>query len=296
MLTFEEFENGINIFFPSFLEGYRERFKKYYSNGVENKYFYFCNPTKLTAVYSKKTCYFIFTDSEKDEFETLKTTSNEDEKIDSLQQEPHHLVRRKLLELFNIQDSSVIEFDQNGWLDRRPDLFFLTFEEKNHHLLKDSSFECGGMYADWHYHSYELEEAIKQSVKPSSEYQLFDAEAIMKKVDTESFRYEFEESIKAYNTELYLAASATAGIALENLLRILITHHLGAKALPEKTYIWESNKVLKKHRIVDGRLAGRIESASPIRNSTSHTNTGRVDKETVDETYRLIKDLVDLLT
>ncbi|MEK4425468.1 hypothetical protein [Solibacillus sp. FSL K6-1523] len=68
-------------------------------------------------------------------------------------------------------------------------------------------------------------------------FNVFGLEEIVYKINSPSFEYELGESIKTYKSGLYLAAAATGGITLENILRILIVNRLGTDQLPKNTYI-----------------------------------------------------------
>lgn len=117
---------------------------------------------------------------------------------------------------------------------------------------------------------------------------------LVQKIDSPSFGYELGESVKAYNEGLYLAAASTGGIALENILRILIQRKTDAD-LPKNTYIKDSLAVLKIKGVLSNRLAASVSSLRDIRNSNSHTNNDPVRKTTVDHLYATIEDLARLL-
>lgn len=54
-------------------------------------------------------------------------------------------------------------------------------------------------------------QAFEKDSLPKAEHDSINVEETTRTVNNDSFTYEFEESLKAYNTKLYLAASATAG-------------------------------------------------------------------------------------
>ncbi|MEK5070557.1 hypothetical protein [Sporosarcina sp. FSL K6-1508] len=123
-------------------------------------------------------------------------------------------------------------------------------------------------------------------------FNVFDLEELVPKVNSKSFEYELGESIAAYKQGLYLAAGSTAGIALENILRIIISKKLKGYKLDERTYIWISVKALQGKNIVPGRLLGEASRFEAVRNSNAHTNEDPARKETVEAIYLLIKDLI----
>lgn len=124
------------------------------------------------------------------------------------------------------------------------------------------------------------------------QFNIYGLEELVPQVDSASFEYELGESIAAYKAGLYLAAGATAGIALENLLRIIIEKKAGQKALPIEPYIWKSAKYIRENRLVPGRLANEASSFDGIRNSNSHTNEDPVREKSLEALYLLIKDLI----
>lgn len=126
-------------------------------------------------------------------------------------------------------------------------------------------------------------------------FNLYGLNELVRKINSPSFEYELGESIKAYKAELYLAAAATGGIALENILRILITRKLGPEKLPDKTYIGNSITALREGNIIPGRFAGKILGQKEIRNSNMHTNEDPVNKETVEDLYKIIIEVIRVL-
>lgn len=126
-------------------------------------------------------------------------------------------------------------------------------------------------------------------------FNLFGLDELIQKINSPSFEYELGESIKSYKNGLYLAAGATGGIALENILRLLIINRIGDKALPDKSYIWKSIEALNKKQILPGHLRAEVIAQNEIRNSNAHTNEDPVSKETVETLYRIIRDVSLLL-
>ncbi len=171
----------------------------------------------------------------------------------------------------------------------------IVFRKVNNELLPKHSIAWGKAKADWHNNEYDLMNALQEMTKPSKKLENFSVDDIFGRVNDPSFHYEFEESVKAYNAGLYLAAAATGGIAMENILRLIIIKKLGRHKLPSKSYISWSLKVLDEKKILPGRLSGEVSGQISIRNSNSHTNDDPVRKETVDAIYRIINDLTLLL-
>lgn len=295
-LTKEEMQTGLELFFPNFLEGYRARVNEYYveEHSKYPDFFAPMNKCSLKAIIFTFNTYLIFSESQNEKLNIIFATEEENAKLKKLLNAPDHIFRKELYEIYKIEENRLIKLKKFWDLNRHLTLSFHDFDE-NHQRIVGFSRSEGIKSADWDHMDLEIHKSLKETMKPSAEYNNFDVETLIRTVDSESFRYEFEESVKAYNSELYLAAGATAGIAIENLLKTLIVRHLGSRALPKRTFIKDFIEVLKTHKIIDERMANRISGFSFVRNSSSHTNTGKVTKEDVDQGYYLIKELVNFL-
>ena len=158
--------------------------------------------------------------------------------------------------------------------------------------MADRAKEWGVNKADDDYSTYKLSKALEKAISPPIELTTVNTEEILDRVKDPAFRYEFGESAKAYNAGLYLAAASIAGIALENILRLIIVNKMRDNTLPKYSFIRDSVLKLDKENILPGRLRSRVWEKNGIRNSHSHTNEDPVRKETVESLHLIIEDLV----
>ncbi|GJM74484.1 hypothetical protein HMSSN036_67000 [Paenibacillus macerans] len=79
----------------------------------------------------------------------------------------------------------------------------------------------------------------------TSEMETFNSEYIVNLVNNKDFKYEFEEAIKAYNVNLFLASSVTAAVALETALKIAFINVFSEGELPRQYYILTLAEKLK---------------------------------------------------
>lgn len=289
-LTEEEIEQGMESFFPIFLEGYRERVHAYDVN--DSTLFPLLEKCSLKAYIFSFDIYLIFSKSDNDDLKIIFATEEDNTDLKADLGAPTHIFRKKLYTKYEIKQDIILKELRFHDIGKEMTLLFRII---NQHQIPTFSKTQGSRIADLDYLELELQKSIRDSARPSNAYDNFDVDDLILKVKSESFEYEFTESIQAYNSELYLAASATAGIALENLLKTLIIRRLGAKSLPQKTYIRDFANVLETNSIIDERMANRVRGFNATRNSSSHTNTGKVSKEDVNQGYFLINELTSLL-
>ena len=133
--------------------------------------------------------------------------------------------------------------------------------------------------------SYYAKDAYKYT------YSELNFEEIMKVVENNDFEYALNESIAAYDNSLFLAATVTAGVALENLLVVILEKEnitIGENDATELGVL--SNKLLKNN-IIDKREKNRIMLAAKYRNLASHANKGRVTRNDSKTIYTEIFNL-----
>ena len=285
----DELKEGIAVFFPIYLEAYREHVHSLYP--LEHKEcgsFSFMNPIYLFVLLRSHNTHLIFTngdsidrvsfidpaDIEVDEFEKLSSSSRKTKKayIDSI------IGEKDCIE--DIKISAIVEHGT------------FAFKSVNREYLLEASKKWGIEKADEHYQTYLFTKALENALNPNTELTVVDTDDILQRVQNHAFQYEFGESAKAYNAGLYLAAASTAGIALENILRLIIVRRMKDNTLPRNSFIRDSVLKLDKENILPGRLRSRVWEKSGIRNSHSHTNEDPVRKETVESLFLIIEDLV----
>ena len=105
------------------------------------------------------------------------------------------------------------------------------------------------------------------------------------------FEFTINESLSCYEKSLYLAATGTAGVALENLCNIILIKKGISIPDEESTEIGYLTNELKRNDIIDRRMKKRIMNAASLRNLASHTNTGRMIREDTKYVYQTILNL-----
>ncbi|KOY81541.1 hypothetical protein I6G82_08585 [Lysinibacillus macroides] len=285
-MDIEELTEGLKTFFPPYLEGYRTRVNELYMEEHKNSdSFYFMNPVKLYILLHEKNTHLLFSENNEDQIVFIDCSHISSEEFSVLKNGPDKLKYRFIKELLDIDEYHVdIPFYNLGkWAG-------VAFTNDNRGTLVDRSNRWGTHLADSHEKDYRFNKAFRSAIIPSTELEDIDTNVIIQKVNNPTFEYEFGESVKAYNSGLYLAAASTGGIALENILRLLIQVKAEAK-LPQNTYIKDSLAVLRRENILPNRLAASVDSLKAIRNSNAHTNSDPVKKTTLDHLYSVIEDL-----
>ncbi len=273
----------IEFTFPVYLKGYRDRVEKLYSSEHEvSEYFSLMSPIKLIVLLKNYFTHVIFVKSEVDSIEIMDCTCYSENEMAVLVDGPPKLKADFLNNKFNI----VHYLEIMRYFEFINKIMLSTKEN-----LNDFAYREGCQKADSHNLAYTFSLAVKEVVKPTIKTSVLNTDEIIEKVNDLSFQYEFGESVKSYNCELYFAAASAGGGSLENILRILITRKLGEEYLTENTYIITSLNTLKKHNIVKGRLYARIKAFNAIRNSNAHTNEDPVEKEVVEDLFRIIRDV-----
>lgn len=287
----EELIEGLEMFFSPYLGGYRNRVNELYADeyNESNDSFYFMNPVKLHVLLNGKNTYLVFTKNDEDQMVFIDCTDIPHEDFTLLFKGPEKLKNKFLRDEFNLTEN-LSNFPYTS-LGKHAGLIF---SKPNHGSLIERSLLWGIKKADTHETNYRFSKAFQEALQPSVKLSDINTDLIVEKVNNPSFEYEFGESVKAYNAEIFLAAATTGGIALENILRILIQRKTNAQ-LPKDTYIKDSLAVLKRNHVLSNRLAASVNSLRDIRNSNSHTNNDPVRKTTVDHLYATIEDLAMLL-
>lgn len=109
--------------------------------------------------------------------------------------------------------------------------------------------------------------------KKSERFDLFGIEEIIPIVDNEHFEHEMSEAIQCYKRKLYLAATAVVGIALENIL-VLILKKNGLYTPKIQPYIKDYSKVLVDNELLEDRKRREILNFNNTRNGAAHSNSG----------------------
>lgn len=122
-------------------------------------------------------------------------------------------------------------------------------------------------------------------------YTELDFSDVIKVMNDKDFEYALNESLAAFEKNLYLAATATAGTTLENLLliileknNIIIDENLG-------TELGFLTNTLQKEGIIDRKMKRRIMNAASLRNLASHANKGRTIREDAKYVFQTIYTL-----
>ncbi|MGC3770088.1 hypothetical protein ACPTGJ_03790 [Enterococcus faecalis] len=133
--------------------------------------------------------------------------------------------------------------------------------------------------------SYYAKDAFKYA------YSDLDFEPIIKMVNDSDFEYAINESLAAYDHSLYLAATATAGTAMENLIKRILELENSPVSENETTELGELTGRLRKTKVINRRDKRRIMLAADFRNLASHANKGRVIRQDTKLIYQEIFNL-----
>lgn len=133
--------------------------------------------------------------------------------------------------------------------------------------------------------SYYAKDAYKFS------YSELNFEDIIKIVNNRDFEYALNESLAAYGNSLYLAATVTAGVALENLLVVILEKEKISIETNDSTELGALSNKLLKNGVIDKREKNRIMLAAKYRNLASHANKGRVIRNDAKTIYTEIFNL-----
>lgn len=114
---------------------------------------------------------------------------------------------------------------------------------------------------------------------------------IIRMVNNEDFEYALNESLAAYEHNLYLAATSTAGTALENLIVTILNEKEIEFELSSGTELGFLTNQLLKEKIINRKMKQRIMNAASLRNLASHANKGRTIREDARMVYQTIYTL-----
>lgn len=134
---------------------------------------------------------------------------------------------------------------------------------------------------------------FEQGNKIENRFSLFEFQKYVLKVDDQHFYYEIGEAIEAYKHGLYLAATAVAGVSLENILKIIISRKIPNSKLRDIPYIKECLDELVKHGLMEDRKKRDIMNFNNTRNGSAHSNSGKVLAKHAEEGFTIIKHLID---
>lgn len=283
-----DLKRGFQLFFKPYLEGYRERVNTLYSDEhTTSTVFTYMKPIHLQVLLRDRYTYLLFSKCNEDKLSFIDCTEIIESEFDLLSSKSDKLKNNFIESLVGLNDYiDAFHFARLG------EFAGVSFTRSNSENLPASSKKWGVNKADDDYNSYNLGLALEKAFSPSIELTTVNTDEILERIQDPAFQYEFGESAKAYNAGLYLAAASTGGIALENILRLIIVNKMRDNKLPAKSFIRDSVLKLDQENILPGRLRSRVWEKSGIRNSHSHTNEDPVRKETVESLHQIIEDLV----
>lgn len=108
------------------------------------------------------------------------------------------------------------------------------------------------------------------------------------------FEYALNESLASYENSLYLAATATAGTALETLIITILERANIDYEAHSSTELGYLVGQLLKNGIIDKKMKQRIMNAASLRNLASHANKGKTIREDARLVYQTIMTLGEL--
>lgn len=108
------------------------------------------------------------------------------------------------------------------------------------------------------------------------------------------FEYALNESLASYENSLYLAATATAGTALETLIITILERANIDYEVHSSTELGYLVGQLLKNDIIDKKMKQRIMNAASLRNLASHANKGKTIREDARLVYQTIMTLGEL--
>lgn len=296
-ISIEERVRGTELFFEHYLRGYRDRVNQYYIEeyGKNNECFSLMHPTLLMAVHFIEESHFLFINSDSDDFVNIIATQEQNIEYAQLESAPEHKKNEYIYRLCQLESDQIKKHKNLRELGTHS---LIVFRKSNHPILSKDGYQWGIKEADSDFNTYQLAEALKETIQPSSDYHLFDVEPLIEKVKDDQFQYEFTEAIKAYNSQLYLASTITAAVAIETLLQKVIVDKLGENYLPaeeKERYITKLAGILEKNGIIEKRLHHRIRSANELRRGSGHSKSGKMEAIDAQHMFAVIKSIVDEL-
>ncbi|KMY49196.1 hypothetical protein [Peribacillus loiseleuriae] len=279
-------------YYKLYFKAYRERVEKFYKSISEEEpdFFPFINPIEVIIIYQNYNYYIFFSNSKSNE-DTVRYITDfiqDTDEYAKIKDMPEHIQDKRLLEKAKI--GKYIENDKGnyGMNFPKPDInFHIPYSEQS-----------GREKCDEHYHNYEFSKAFKEANMPSSDFPLFEMDLIYSLVNNEQFKYELEESVKAYNSELFLASIVTAAVSLETLLKISIINKLGEDYLPKedrKKYTLNYAQILLNQNVIDERLNHRIRAINELRRGGAHSKTGKIEQWDAEQIISGIRIIVEFI-
>lgn len=122
-------------------------------------------------------------------------------------------------------------------------------------------------------------------------YSDLDFTDIVQVVDDKDFEYALNESLAAYEHNLYLAATSTAGTALENLVITILEKNSIKFDYNQGTELGRLTNLLLNEEIINKKMKQRIMNSASLRNLASHANKGRTIREDAKSIYQIIYTL-----
>lgn len=289
---------GMEKCYEDILKGYRDRVSSYYAEEYESNpnRFPVMKPTLLITVLFKNDTYFVFASSETDSLSVVQATEEQNSNLSSLRGSPKDEDEDFIKDISNVRKENIFRLILHHDLGQLPDIYFRNVAEKqNFNTLCEEARQWGRAVADKDYNTHKLEMAFKEVMSPSTDYLKFDINVLFAKVNDNDFKYELEEAIKAYNSNLYLAATTTAAVAIETLLKRVIITKLGDKKVPQDQYILSFAKTLQNENVITDRQFHRIRAANELRRGSAHSKSGSLTQWDADQVISCAKILVDEL-
>lgn len=283
-IDYEQWAEFKEIECKSYLKGFRDRVKKYYSNYHKNNsdVFSYMQPIKIWSFFVNNKSYDLFcrSCSDKDEFqyEILQLT---DDEISNLEDMPSEFKKDYFNNILNRDDCIELKESFFNKLQNR---------RENWDYFSSQAYQQGSRDADLYYNISKIK--LLHSSENAT-FSVINKDKIIKKIADDNFAYELEEAINAYNYELYLASACVAVVCIETILELAIRKKLGIQ--PKQTYIYALAKILLDNDIIDGKMFNRIMAINKIRHGVAHTTTGKAQKWDVEQIFVIIQMLANTL-
>jgi len=290
--SLEDRISGSGLFFEDFVRGYREQVRNYYSEEFEQSpsHFPLMSQVQMTALHFNRDSLFLFTASNHDSQETIQATEEQNKVYESLLDVPKNKDREYVVDLCGIKEDQLLKILQ---LQELGEWAWVAMGKQNHERLNKYRYSWGSNAANNDFNSFEFSAAYKNALTPSSNYSLFDIAPIISKVNDEGFQNEFEETIKAYNAELYLASCVTAAVSLETVLKIALIRR--GIPLQDKKYILDYAKLLQRQGVINEKMLHRIIAANEIRRGSAHSKSGKIEQWDAEQLIGSIRIVVEAL-
>lgn len=277
----EPFEATISDFWLNFIQSYREHVSANWTAWYEQfpSYFPFMDKLECVAVFNNLEIYFYIFKSDQD---VITTEMNQYVTYGDL---------KKSRELDKTNDTHLRSLFKKHQDYLMFDLSY-GFEEQGTEEPSENPSDLvemgqlkGQMMANQH--------GEKLRKEKEERFSLFDLERYVLRVDDKHFEYEIAEAISAYRQGLYLASTAVAGVALENILMLILKkNNLHSKV--KGSYIKDFLKVLVDDTLLEDRKRREIMNFNNLRNGAAHSNSGKVMAQHAEEGLAIIKFLIQL--